>query len=209
MAGPPQVTIEITTQSQVMEFGNLPKPQLPTITLNGNPFPEPSQAPFYPSGFQVAILDRTQDITQPAAIVSNQYHQMVVVDDTWGSYYQFMYRNCMKQLYTSGDPGRQLVILTSFGMEMNAPPTVDALEEFLGMGADGQLQQWVVDAVDAGSQGGNYLTGNPVNYILVGMPDNSYGEGSEIWQGVAQGQSSVQSQLSVTVGNIGPPPTGG
>jgi hypothetical protein len=208
MAGPPQVTIEITTQSQVMQFGQLPKPQLPTITLNGNPLPAP-QAPYLPSGFQVAILDKAQDITQPAAIMSNQCHQMVEQNNSWGAYYQFMYRNCIKQLLTSGDPGRQLVIVASFGMEMNAPPTVDGCREFLDLGADGQLQQWIIDAVDAGSQPGDYLTAYPVNYILVGSPDNSYGEGSEIWQASASGQQSVQSQLSVQVGNIGPPPTGG
>ena len=207
MAGPTQVTIQISTQSQTMEFGKLPAVQPPKITLNGNPLPEPSQASFLPSGFQCVILDRSQDITQPAAIVSNQFQQMVVVDNTWGSYYQFMYSHLMKQLFTSGDPGRQLVILASYGMEGNAPPPSDFLPELVNLGANGQVQQWVVDAVDAGSQGGDYLTSWPVNYILVGSPDNSYGEGSEIWQSAGSGQSSVQSELSVEVGNIGPPPT--
>jgi hypothetical protein len=209
MAGPSQVSIEITTQSQVMQFGQLPNPQPPNITLNGDPLPAPAQASYLPSGFQCAILDRTQDITQPAAIVSNQFHQMVAVNDDWGGYYQFMYRNVLKQLLTSGDPGRQLVILASYGMELNAPPTVEGMQELLDLGADGQAQQWIVDAVDAGSQPGDYLTAYPVNYILVGSPDNSYGEGSEIWQSVQQGQSSVKSELSVEVGNIGPPPTPG
>ncbi|HKP91469.1 MAG TPA: hypothetical protein VJT75_16000 [Thermoleophilaceae bacterium] len=207
MADPPQVTIEITTQSQTMEFGSLPQPQPPSITLNGAPLPAPSQPSFLPSGFQVVILDKTQDITQPAAIMSNEFQQMVVVDDQWGAYYQYMYEHVIKQLLTSGDPNNQLVILASYGMEGNAPPPNDACQTFLELGANGQLQQWIVDAVDAGSQEGNALTAWPVNYILVGAPDFTFGQGTEIWQSAPSGQQSVKSQLSVTVGNVGPPPT--
>lgn len=205
MAGPTEVTIDITTQAQVMEFGNLPAPQTPTITLNGNPLPAP-QAPWLPSGYQVVVLDPAQDITQPSAVVTNEYELMIVEDDNWGSYYQYMYANILTQLLTSGNVQQQLVIVASFGLDANAPPTNDGCAAFLQLGADGQLQQWI-NGVDRGSQSGNYLCGNPANYILVGSTARSYGEGKETFETAGSGQNEVTSTLSVTVGNGGPPPT--
>ena len=203
MAGPTQVTVSISTQSQSMQFGSLPSPQVPKITLDGNPLPAPSQAPYWPSGFQVVVLDPAQDITQPAAIVSNEYQQMVVQDDNWGSWYQYMYTNIVKQILLSGNVQQQLVLIASFGLDLNAPPTNEGAELFLGLGADGQLQSWITDAVDAGSQTGDYLTATPANYIISGTPGASYGDGDELFQ---TGEDPQPSELTFQVGNIGPPP---
>jgi hypothetical protein len=203
MAGPTQVTVSISTQSQSMQFGSLPSPQPPTITLDGNALPAPSQKPYWPSGFQVVVLDPTQDITQPAAIVSNEYQQMVVVDDNWGSWYQYMYTNIVKQVLLAGNVQQQLVFVASFGLDLNAPPTNEGAELFLALGANGQLQQWITDAVDAGSQSGDYLTATPANYIVAGNPASNYGEGTELFQ---TGSDPQPSEVTFQVGNIGPPP---
>jgi hypothetical protein len=188
-----------------MEFSNLPAPQPPTITLDGNPLPAPGSGPSQPAGFQVVVLDPTQDITQPAAIVSNEYQPMIVEDDNWGSWYQFMYANLVTQLLMSGNVQQQLVLVASFGIDQNAPPTNDACEAFLELGANGQLQGWINGAVDRGSQSGDYLCASPVNYILVGTAATSYGAGNEVYEGTTENE--VTTSLSVTVGNVGPPPT--
>ena len=206
MAGPTEVTIEITTLAEVMEFSNLPAPQPPKITLDGNALPTPSSPPGLPSGFQVVVFDPAQDITQPAAIVSNEYQIMIQVDNQWGSWYQYMYENIIRQILTSGNVQQQLVVIASFGLDANAPPTNTGCERFLDLGADSQLQSWI-NGVDAGSQGGDYLCGFPANYILVGNPSLSYGDGSEVYEAAVSGQSSVTTTLSVTVGNSVTPPS--
>lgn len=198
MAGPSQVTISISTQAQSMEFGKLPAPQPPTITLDGNALPAPSQESYWPTGFQVVVLDPAQDITQPSAIVSNEYQQMIVEDDNWGSYYQYMYRNLVQQVLTSGNVQTQLVLVASYGLDLNAPPTNEAIELFLGLGADGQVQQWIADAVDAGSQDGDYLCATPANYILAGNPGTPYGQANELFQ---TGSDPQKSELTFQVGN--------
>jgi hypothetical protein len=56
---PAQVDISISTLSQEIDnWQNLPPAQPPTITLNGNPLPEPSNAPpWQPVGAQVVVFD--------------------------------------------------------------------------------------------------------------------------------------------------------
>jgi hypothetical protein len=205
MAGPAQVTIEVTTQAQSMENGSWPPANPPQITLDGDPIPTASGPLNIPAGFQVVIFDPTVDITQPSAILSNEYQEMVLDNtDLWGNTYQYMYDHIIKQLITTGDPQEQLVVLASFGLDYNAPPTTELVELLEARGSGKALQQWILDS-DTGSQGGDFLCGNPVDYVLIGNSEYSFGEGTEQLDG-GTGQP-VQTQVSFVYDNPQPPPS--
>jgi hypothetical protein len=195
MAGPTEVTVEISTSSQQMTWPNLPQPSFPTITLNGQPLPQPEWKPSEPSGFQVVVFDSTQDITQPASILSNQYFQLYAPNGLWADTYQYLYRGMVTAVLTSGNVEAQIVLVASYGLDVNMPPTNDALGLFLGLGAGPELQKWET-SVDVGSEGG--FVGNPGNYILVGETQNGYGEGTEQWD--YPGTSPVETTVTATVG---------
>jgi hypothetical protein len=191
-----KVTVEITTTSQVMQTEPSGPGNPPKITLNGNPFPPPK--PLYASGLQVAVLDPSKDITNPASIRSNQYWALPNQNGSWMNVYVYMWRNAMKQVLVSGDTGEQLIFLATYGMDANVPPPADALAFLLGLGAGPQLQHWET-SVDVGSQSGSWV-GFPANYILVGGPGYRYGEGTEAYQTSGQNKS-VTTSLQVTLTN--------
>jgi hypothetical protein len=196
MAATP-VALEITTTSETMNAPPWPTPNLPKITMNGNPFPQPDPGSI-PSGFQLVILDQTKDITSPSSILVNECHPLPAYDNAWETYYQYMYANLVTQLLTTGDPQYQLVFAVSYGMDQNASPTNEAIEAFLSLGAGAQLQSWVLTA-DPGSGGGDSWVSIPMSYILVGTAGASYGEGSEIFEDYSS--DSGTTSLSVTLEN--------
>jgi hypothetical protein len=191
-----QVTVSISTYSQV--YQTYPSSgQPPKITLNGNPFPQPrNQPPNFGTGAQLAVLDPTKDITSPAAIVSNQYLPVISQGGSWMTSYEWMWANAVRQLLTSGNPDAQIVILATFGLDANMPPTSDALAMFLPLGAGPLLQQWET-SVDVGSQSGNWV-GFPANYILIGNPGYGYGEGTEAYQAATQNSITTSAQATLT-----------
>ena len=195
MAGPAQVTVDIVTTSQVIDKWNVP-PQVPTITMNGNPFPQPA-GPATASGWQLVVLDSSMDMTDPASIRYNEF--LVLYPDSsrdWSDTYGSMYDNIVRQVLLSGDLESQLVFLVSYGLDANTPPPTGALQYMLEAGAGPQLQAWE-RSVDLGSEAG--WTTYPACYIMIGGSSYSYGEGHEVYEN--PGTTPVTAQLSVTLGN--------
>jgi hypothetical protein len=171
------VALEITTSSQSLNGPPFPSPQLPVILMNGNQFPQPS-APALPSGFQVAVIDPAQDITNPSSIISNQYIELWN-NDGWASTYPYMYDNMIQALLTSGNVEQQLVFIVSYGMDQNAPPSTLMLQTMFDLGAGPDVQKWELNC-DPGSMGPDWIS-YPSNYILVGTSGSGYGEGFETY----------------------------
>lgn len=201
MTPPAQVEVAITTSSQVMDWGSLPPPQPPKITMNGQPLSTPG-AVRGPNGWQLVVIDSSEDMTNPASIVSNEYTYLNSNDGLWGDTYQWMYSQLVSQLLSSGNIDQQLVLMASFGLDADMPPTNDAYEAMLGLGAGSQLQHWET-SVETGSQGGDYIA-HPANYILIGYAAFGYGQGWERFDG--PGSNPVTSALTVTLNNPVPPP---
>jgi hypothetical protein len=199
MAGPSQVVLEITTQSEAMNYNTAP--QVPKITMNGNPIPSPQYTPNSPTGYQIVVINSAGDYTDPANILVNEYLQVLAQEGTtwWSSTYQYVYAGMLFQQLCGGDIEQQLVIIVSYGLDNNMPPTNDAYQLLLNLGAGATLQNWETHC-DAGSMGGptNWVN-YPANYIFVGLSGNSYGQGYEKHE-VASG-NSIQSTLSVTLDN--------
>lgn len=180
-----QVTFEITTSSQQINYPWPKTPvQYPSITMNGAAFPTPPQGGNAPTGWQVVILDQSQDLTTPGAILLNQYVNAFAASNTnsWMSTYHYMYSTALRRLLTSGNPGNQLLITASFGLDNNMPPTNDGFAAFIDYGAGPQLQQWATHC-DTGSQVGNNTswTSIPASYIMAGANSMSYGQGYETY----------------------------
>jgi hypothetical protein len=196
---PSEVTITVTTGSQVIPKGMGTPPTLPKIALNGAPLPSLPN-PGYTSGFQVVVLDVTQDITQPAAILSNQYRALFADDgNSWWDTYVAMYDAIKRQILSSGNPEAQLVILASYGMDANAAPTPDIMDTLQSLGAGQPLQHWET-SVDIGSGGGSFISW-PANYLFIGRSQIGYGQATELFD-FPGNQNPVQSSITATVGNV-------
>jgi hypothetical protein len=202
----PMETVEVvvTTSSQVMQYHALPKPQPPRITMNGQPVGQISQPPYMPTGWQMLLLDPTKDIKTPAAVLANIYIQLSPASGSnyWVSTYGYMYNRMVKTRLVSGNYEQQIMILASFGLDLNAPPNSDALNLMLDYGAGPQVQYWETHC-NAGSQvaNDNSWTSFPANYIFVGTSSMGYAQGAEVFQ-TAQSGTSVQSTLKTTLSNF-------
>lgn len=205
MAPPADIELVVKTQSQVMSFNPLPKPLVPTITMNGTPIASPKNPPYYPTGYQLVVIDASKDYTNPASILSNQYIQLYPNSGTnwWGSTYQWMYANLLTQTLKWGNPNQQLFILAGFGLDNNMPPTNDGTLLFFDYGGGPAIQNWLTHC-DAGSQSGasNSWVSYPASYILVGFSQHSYGQGQELYQ-----PTPGEAMLTMTLHNVIPPPS--
>jgi hypothetical protein len=201
MSIPSQVQLQIVTNSQVMYFNNLPKPNPPKITMNGVALPTPPVPPSNPAGWQVVIIDPTKDITNPASIITNQYISLFPDNNGngWWDTYQYLYSNMVTSRLNSGNVEQQLLLIASFGLDNNMPPTNDAYSMMMDIGAGSQVQYWETHC-DVGSQVGNPTSwiSFPANYILVGYVANSYGQGYEIYQ---NGSGPLATTLNATLYN--------
>jgi hypothetical protein len=189
-----------------MYYGNLPKPALPVITMNGNPIPAPQPTGAL-TGWQLIIIDASKDYTNPGSILFNSYISLYGGQtNSWMNTYQYMYSRMCWDVFNSGNIDQQLLIVVSYGLDNNMPPTNDGYEMLLGAGAGEQLQYWQTHC-DPGSQVGNVNSwvSFPANYILVGFSALTYNQGNELYQ--SGGQGPVTSKLSVTLQNNVAAPT--
>jgi hypothetical protein len=201
MAAPAQVNLQIVTTSQVMSYNNLPAAAPPKITMNGVAFPSPASPPYMPTGYQLVIINAAMDYTNPASILANQYIACSPSqNNSWWNNYQYMYSTMVWNVLNAGNIDQQMLIIASFGLDNNMPPTNDGYEMMLGVGAGSQLQNWQTHC-DPGSQVDNPTSwvSFPANYILVGFSAQSYGQGYEIYQN--NFQNPVSTTLSVTLSN--------
>jgi hypothetical protein len=205
MARPAQVTIDVSTSSQVIpETTPLQSASYPTITINGTAA-TPSFAPQdWPSGVQVVVINSTGDLSDPGSIISDKYN-LVWSDPNggWWDTYSLMWDNVGKQILGSGDPQQQLVIAATYGMDLGMFPVATVVELFLGLGAGPALQEWINTATPSG--GGDWV-GFPANYVLIGSSGLGYGQGTEQYD--YTGNSPVDTSVSVTLDNNPEPPTG-
>jgi hypothetical protein len=175
-----QVTFDVTTYSQTISSWQDP-PQVPQITIDGTAVSGASNKPFTASGWQLVVLDSAQDLTTPGAVLSNQFVSLQQDNGNWGLW-EGMYAMATTQVLTSGNVGMQILIVASYGMDANIPPTNDALELFIQYGAGPELQSWLTNPnIDIGSESGDW-TGSPANYILIGASALGYGNGTEAFE---------------------------
>ena len=196
MAGPSEVALDIVTTSQQIASWKTPATP-PKITMNGNPFPAPSQGTATSSGFQLVVLDASKDMTDPASIRVNAYFPLYSDSSGyWSDTYAWTYNNLGRYLLAAGDPETQLVFLASYGWDNNAPPTSFMLQQLLDIGAGPLVQGWTLHT-DAGSEAG--WISFPCAYVLVGGSSYEYGLGHEAF--TFAGNDPVTAQVSVTLGN--------
>jgi hypothetical protein len=195
MAGPTQVTLEIkTTSSQMRDQSGTPVP--PQMTMNGQPFAQ-LKTPPSPNGWQVVVLNPAGDLTSPSSIIANEWVSLYAPQGGWMDTYQYMYSNIVNAVLNAGNLEQQIVILASFGLDANMPPTNDGLGLMLHLGAGPQLQTWETSA-DTGSESGQ-LVAFPASYVLVGGSNYSYGQGYETYAG----PKNPAVDQSVTLDNFG------
>lgn len=177
-----EVKASISTSSQEMAWKQFPPPAPPQIKLNGVALPAPSSSLYWPTGFQVVVIDSSQDITNPNSILTNEYQLIESTTNTWMYTYTSTYDNIMWQVLSSGNLNDQLVFIASFGLDVNMAPPNSAYEFWLELGAGEQLQAWET-GVDIGSQQGNDQSwvSIPGSYILIGGSNLGYGGGEETY----------------------------
>jgi hypothetical protein len=185
-----------------MQWGNLPKPNPPKFTMNGKEVA--TEQAFSSVGWKLLIIDATKDITNPASYLFNGYVGLTSEGHSWSGTYGYMYNSIFKDLYVSGNINQQFVILSSYGMDNNMPPTREIMPTLLELGAGERFQWWETHCNPGSMSGGtNSYISFPVNYILIGYSSFSYGQGWEKFD-TAQGSMPVASTLSATVSNIVP-----
>jgi hypothetical protein len=206
MAAPAQVDISISTSSaQIQNSQQLPPAQPPTITLNGTALPAPSNSPPYqPVGAQVVVFDSSQDLTNPESIISNLYQNVADMQGSWYESYRWMWDAVATQIMSSGNTEQQVVILATYGLDIQMTPTASTFQLCLDRGAGPQLQQWGL--FPSVSEGGYYIQ-FPTNYVLIGNSAYDYGEGYEVFQYNTQDSTPVQTTLDATIDNAGASPT--
>jgi hypothetical protein len=201
MTIPPQAAIEISTTSEQMpNWQQLPPGQAPSITMNGAPFaqlPEPS----LPNGWQVVVLNSTGDLTSPDNLLLNTYVFLQNNEGEWGSTYEYMYAQIINAVLNAGNFEEQILLLASFGLDADMPPSNDALQFLLDRGAGPALQDWENNS-DSGSQSGGYVS-TPSSYILVGNLGYPYGGGTETY--ITNNGQPAPASVSVTLNNNVPP----
>jgi hypothetical protein len=202
MAAPAQVEIAISTSSApIQNWQDMPTPQPPSITLNGQPLPAPANGPPYtPNGCQVVVLASSDDITQPSSIISNDYQIVGDQQGSWGESYRWMWDDVATQIMSSGDVEQQIVIIATFGLDVLMTPTAASFELFLGRGAGTLLQQWGL--LPYISEGGYYIQ-YPANYALIGNSGYGYDEGYEAFDYTTEYDTPVQTTLTATIDNPG------
>jgi hypothetical protein len=195
-----QIKLEITSTSKfIPDSTPLPPAVVPVITMDGQPFPKPSQSPFTPSGFQVVVIDPTRSYSDPASIRLNAYYAIHGVNPTpndWMSTFRATWETGLRGITSAGNIDQQLIFLATYGFDANMAPPTDMITALLGAGAGVQLQTWMT-SVDWGSQSGAWV-GYPANYLFVGYPALNYGQGNEIYARAPSGPNpAITSTLSV------------
>lgn len=207
MTYPKEVTFEVNTSSKVMDFDSLPTPTPPELKINGVVVPL-KQAPTWPTGFRVTVINSAENYADPNSILLDALYYVAGsgTSNLWANTYQEVYQHMVHGVLSAGNINQQLLIMSSFGLDANMPPTNGAYRMAIESGAGSQLQHWET-SVDIGSQVGNSTSwvSFPANYILIGFAAWSYGQGFEKYD--QNGTNPVNSTLTATVANVEPPPT--
>ena len=178
------INVQITTSSQAMNFP-LPAGTPPVILINGQQVASPGPMTF-PTGYQMLIFDSTKELTDPTALIYNQYYFVYPDQNLWMDTYTVMYAQMCRDLLLNGNLQEQTRFFVSFGLDNNMGPDYNTMQVFFGSGADGLLQKWELNS-DPGSQSG--AAGSwvvyPASYILAGGFGFNIGEANELYQPTA------------------------
>jgi hypothetical protein len=207
MARPAEVVVEVATSSQVVPGGaSRPNPQLPVISLNGTQIPQ-AEGPTneLPSGVQVVVMNASGDLSDPANFITNNLN-IVWADQNnyWYTTYRYMWDNVANQIYGSGDPQQQVVIVATYGMDVGMFPTPDIVELLLSLGAGPQLQNWI--NTPSPSESGDWVD-YPADYVLIGSSSLGYGLSTEEFDTNPSEGQAVKTSVSVTLQNNPEPPS--
>jgi hypothetical protein len=135
---------------------------VPTITIGR--LIQPDKAPANGMGYQVVVLKG--DITKPESTIFNRYYSIDA--NTWFNSFRNLYQEMATDLKQYNEEGN-ILILSSFNLNWDAPPTPDFLSLIRSAGAGEKITQWVSNS-DPGS-----AVGNPINVMLVGI----FGQGTD------------------------------
>jgi hypothetical protein len=208
MTRPTEVVVDVATSSQeITGSPTLPNPQLPNITLNGAQIPQ-ADGPTneLPSGIQVVVMNASGDLSDPANFITNKLN-IVWPDPSnhyWYTTYRYMWDNAANQIYGSGDPQQQVVIVATYGLDLGMFPTPDAVELLLSLGAGPQLQNWI--NTPQPSESGDWVD-YPADYVLIGSSGLGYGQGTEEFDYTGVEGQAVKTALSATLQNNPEPPS--
>jgi hypothetical protein len=207
MARPTEVVIDVATSSQPIPGGaSRPNPQLPVISLNGTQIPQ-AEGPTneLPTGVQVVVMNAAGDLSDPANFITNKLN-IVWADQNnyWYTTYRYMWDNVTNQIYGSGDPQQQVVIVATYGMDAGMFPTPDIVEVLLSLGAGAQLQNWI--NTPSPSESGGWVD-YPADYVLIGSSSLGYGQGTEQFDSNPSEEQPVKTSVTVTLQNSPEPPS--
>jgi hypothetical protein len=206
MARPTEVVIDVSTSSQPVQGTTRPSAQPPVITLNGTQIPQATgPTTDYPSGVQVVVMNAAGDLSDPANFITNKLN-IVWADQNnyWYSTYRYMWDNVTNQIYGSGDPQQQVVIVATYGMDAGMFPTPDVVEVLLSLGAGPQLQNWI--NTPSPSESGDWVD-YPADYVLIGSSSLGYGQGTEQFDFTGSEGQPVKTNVNVTLQNSPEPPS--
>jgi hypothetical protein len=207
MARPTEVVVEVATSSQPIGHSPLPNPQLPVISLNGSQIPQ-ADGPTneFPSGVQVVVMNASGDLSDPANFITNNLNIVWPdpVNSGWYTTYRYMWDNVANQIYGSGDPQQQVVIVATYGLDAGMFPTPDIVELLLTLGAGPQLQNWINTA--SPSESGDWVD-YPADYVLIGSSSLGYGQATEQFDFGGGEEQPVKTSVSVTLQNSPGPPS--
>ena len=194
------VGVHIVPHSWSVKKAHYLVPRPPLIWIDDKPFPAPKDNATTAHGYHVIATDAAMDVTDPASILLNEYFYLPRVDETWSPHYEHMYRSMVHALLSAGDPGRQRVIIVSFGMAAHAPPPPIAYDYFMKLGAGEELQRWE-NSRAPGERSADYYIESPACYALVGYSSLSYGRAIESYSDEIRAKDMAGIDLEATLHN--------
>jgi hypothetical protein len=170
----------VQTSSQEMDQGWSGQPVVPMIMIGGNVMPAPAASS--PCGYRLMILGGT-DITEPSDVLLDQCFTLPMSPPIWSSTYQNLYTSMINAITSNGlSSTGNILVLASFGLDNDMPPTPAFVNLLQSAGAGNQLQSWL-SCSDAGSMPGSAAPwiSYPTDYILTGVFGSGPNSGVEIY----------------------------
>jgi hypothetical protein len=186
--------LTVFTSSSEINWPYVTNPVTPTITLGQQLLPEKPAATA--CGYQAIILDSAK-LNDPSAVLFNRYFTLANVHN-WMSSYTDMYNEMITEMKESGlVKDGNVLVLVSFGMDNNMPPTNQVFGFLESSGAGDGIVNWI-NHCDPGSQVGNDYSwiAYPVNYVLVGMFNSGPSTGIEYFDSTFS-SSTINASLEI------------
>jgi hypothetical protein len=166
----------IQTASSRLIWPNQTNPK-PPIVIVGSQL-RPATPPKSPVGLQAIVLNG-DDVTGPDAVVFDRFYTLPVQQE-WVGTYRSMWDSFAQEVSGSYDAAGNILIVTTFGLDRNMPPTDDALALLETAGAGPVVNNWIRTCSPGSSLGqpGVWI-GFPHNYAMLGVFGNPPGTAVE------------------------------